>query len=61
MWQLFLEKYNGRSLWMEAMVSDCDLELLTDVADAVGYRAFFGCGVQPDGWIFGVRRIFWAS
>lgn len=40
-WHLFLENYNGRSLWMEAMVLNCELDLYTDAAGAVGYGAFF--------------------
>lgn len=40
-WHRFLGEYNGRSLWMEAMVSVRELDLFTDAAGSVGFGAIF--------------------
>lgn len=42
LWQVFLEVFNSRILWMEGQASSYDLELFTDGAVSTGYGAFLG-------------------
>lgn len=55
MWHTFLESYNGRSVWMEGPVSNCDMDLVTDAAGSTGYGAFFqgqwSAEAWPDFWV----------
>lgn len=56
-WQVFLEAFNSRILWMEGPVSSYDLELFTDAAVSTGYGAFLGGrGVQSVGLPHGGRQ-----
>lgn len=54
-WHTFLESYNGRSVWMEGPVSNCDMDLVTDAAGSTGYGAFFqgqwSAEAWPDFWV----------
>ncbi|KAM4017449.1 uncharacterized protein ACNLHF_007079 [Anomaloglossus baeobatrachus] len=54
-WGQFLEHYNGRSLLMEDVKDNFDLELFTDAAGSSGFGAFFQgqwCAERwPDRWV----------
>lgn len=53
-WEMFLNEYNGQSLWMEVAVSNSDLDLYMDTAGSVGYAAYFqgqwSAGRWPEAW-----------
>lgn len=53
-WEEFLGKYNGRSMWMTPTVTNQDLELHTDASGAHGFGAFFQgqwcAGEWPEVW-----------
>lgn len=53
-WEMFLGTFNGRSMWLETPVSNCDLELYTDAAGSGGFAAYFwgqwSAGEWPDSW-----------
>lgn len=40
-WSTFLERFNGRSLFLEGPMSNRDLELFTDASGSLGFGAFF--------------------
>ena len=51
LWLLFLEHFNGVSLFLEQqLTSSFDLELFTDAAGGIGYGAYFRGQWSQDSW-----------
>lgn len=46
-WDMFLESFNGWSLWLESPVSNADLVLFTDAAGSAGVSLIFGGTGMP--------------
>lgn len=47
---MFLDSYNGRSLWLAGPVRNADLVLFTDTARSVGYGTFFQGQSSAERW-----------
>lgn len=54
-WSLFLDNFNGYTVWQDDFVSAKSLDLFTDAAGSVGYGAYFAghwsAEVWPDKWV----------